>query len=48
MSRLVWEIPSQQLSKRFKASDVALAKFCKKHGISKPPRGYWTKKLYDK
>lgn len=48
VSRLVWEIPSQQLAKQFGVSDVALAKFCKKRGIAKPPRGYWTKKLFNK
>jgi len=48
VARLVWEIPSQQLAKQFGVSDVALAKYCKKRGISKPPRGYWAKKLYGK
>ena len=48
ISKLVWEIPSQQLAKQFGVSDVALTKHCKRHGISKPPRGYWAKKLYNK
>ncbi len=48
VSKLVWEIPSQQLAKQFGVSDVALAKFCKRYGISKPPRGYWAKKLFNK
>ncbi len=43
MKKLVWEIPSQKLAKKFGASDVALAKFCKRNGIEKPPRGYWSK-----
>lgn len=44
MQKLVWEKPTQQLSKDLGVSDVAIGKFCKKHNISKPPRGYWAKK----
>jgi hypothetical protein len=43
MSRLVWEIPTIKLKGRFNVSDVAIGKFCKRHGIAKPPRGYWAK-----
>lgn len=43
MAKLVWEIPTQKIAKQLGISDVAVAKFCKKHGISKPPRGYWAK-----
>jgi hypothetical protein len=38
---LVWEKPSQQLSKELGVSDKAIEKHCKKYGIEKPPRGYW-------
>ena len=40
---LTWQIPTSEIAKRFGVSDNAIAKRCKKFGISKPPRGYWTK-----
>lgn len=40
----IWTTPASQLCKRFGFSDVWLAKLCKKHGIPRPPRGYWAKK----
>ena len=43
LSRLVWEKPTTQLAEDFGVSDVAIAKWCKSFGISKPPRGYWRK-----
>ena len=48
MSKLVFEKPTQQLSKDLGVSDVAIGKFCKKHNINKPPRGYWAKKAAGK
>lgn len=43
MSILVWEKSSVLLSKELGISDSAIGKFCKKHNINKPPRGYWMK-----
>lgn len=43
MSKAVWKMPTIKLKERFNASDVAIGKFCKRHGIVKPPRGYWAK-----
>ena len=43
MSILVFQKPTQQLAKDLGVSDVAIGKFCKKHKIKKPERGYWTK-----
>lgn len=43
--KLVWEKPTLQLAKDFGVSDQAISKWCKIYQISKPPRGYWTKKL---
>ena len=43
MTRLVFEKPSSQLAKDLGVSDSAIHKFCKKHNIAKPERGYWTK-----
>jgi len=39
----VWTTPSTKLAEEFGFSDVALAKLCKKHGIPKPPLGYWAR-----
>lgn len=43
MTRLVWETPSLILARNLGVSDKAIEKFCKKHLIQKPPRGYWQK-----
>lgn len=44
LTRLVWEIPTTKIAEKFKVSDKAIEKRCKKLGINKPPRGYWAKK----
>ena len=44
LEALVWTLPTSQLAKKLGVSDVAISKRCRKLGISKPPRGYWTKK----
>lgn len=44
LKRLVWERPTEQIAKQFGVSGNAVAKWCKKYGIDKPPRGYWAKK----
>lgn len=41
---LVWSEATVRLAKRFAATDVALAKTCKRMGIPVPPRGYWRRK----
>ena len=43
MAKLVFEKPTQKLAKELGVSDVAVGKFCKKHNIKKPERGYWAK-----
>lgn len=45
---LVWTKPVSLLAKDFGVSDVAIAKWCKKMEIPKPPRGYWAKKKVKK
>lgn len=42
LKRIVWEMPSSKIAEKFGISDVAVAKRCKKLGIEKPGRGYWT------
>jgi hypothetical protein len=41
LERLVWEIPSNRLSKQMGVSDKAIQKRCRRLGIPKPPPGYW-------
>lgn len=43
MQKLVWEKSALVLAKELGVSDVSIGKFCKKHNINKPPRGYWAK-----
>lgn len=42
LEKLLWEIPTMQLAKRFGVSDKAIEKWAKSYGLSKPPRGYWS------
>ncbi len=44
LEKLVWSKPTSQIAKDFGVSDNAVAKWCKKYNIAKPPRGYWAKK----
>lgn len=39
----LWAKPTVRLAKEYGVSDVALAKICRRHGIPKPPLGYWAK-----
>lgn len=43
LKMLVWKEPTTSIAERLGVSDVAIAKRCKKYGISKPGRGYWSK-----
>lgn len=43
MAQMAWEMPTVKIAKEYGVSDKAIEKFCKKHGIEKPPRGYWAK-----
>jgi len=40
---LIWKKSCSEVAKDLGVSDVTVSKFCKKHGIPKPPRGYWAK-----
>lgn len=48
LEKLVWEKSTSQIARDLGVSDKAVEKRCKKFGISKPPRGYWTKILKTK
>ena len=44
LHKLIWEIPTIHVAKKFGVSDKAIEKWCKAYEIDKPPRGYWTKR----
>ncbi|KKN23006.1 hypothetical protein LCGC14_0909240 [marine sediment metagenome] len=43
LKRLVWKYSTRQLAQKLGVSDVAVANWCRKYGVDKPPRGYWAK-----
>jgi len=43
MQQMVWEMPTTHIALAYGVSDKAIEKFCKKHQIQKPGRGYWQK-----
>lgn len=45
---LVWSTPMRTIAQRYGLSDQGLAKKCKKHGIPRPPVGYWAKVAHGK
>ena len=45
---LIWTKPTAKVAEEFGVSDVAIAKWCKRMKIPKPPRGYWAKKQVGK
>lgn len=40
---MIWKEPISKVSPGLGISDVGLSKICRKHGIPRPPRGYWAK-----
>ena len=40
MQQMVWEMPATHIARKYSVSDKAIEKFCKKHLIQKPGRGY--------
>jgi hypothetical protein len=44
----IWAEPIQHVAKRYKLSDVGLAKVCRKLDIPRPGRGYWAIKAAGK
>lgn len=43
LAKMVWLKPTTTLAKELGVSDVAIAKWCKRLGIAKPPKGFWSK-----
>jgi len=48
LEKLVWEKSTEKIAKDLGVSGVAIAKWCKIYGITKPPRGYWAKRYAGK
>ena len=44
LQKLLWEKPTTQIANDYGVTDNAVAKWAKKYGLNKPPRGYWSKK----
>ena len=44
LAKLLWEIPTSHIAKQYGVSGKAVEKWCKKYGLDKPPRGYWSKR----
>jgi hypothetical protein len=43
LQKMLWEMPTVEISKLLGVSDVAIGKRCKVRGLTKPPVGYWRK-----
>jgi hypothetical protein len=48
LEKLLWEMPTINISKIYGVSDKSIEKWSKAYGITKPPRGYWAKKAFGK
>lgn len=47
LRELVWSQPTTEVARLFGVSDKAIEKRCKKLGVTKPPRGYWSKRTLE-
>jgi hypothetical protein len=45
---LIEKLPSTRIAEIFDVSPSAVGKWCKKYGIKKPERGYWSRKRVNK
>lgn len=43
LQKLLWENPTVEIAKIYGVSDKSVEKWTKRYGLTKPPRGYWTK-----
>lgn len=48
LGKLLWEKPSTEIGIQFGVSDKSVENWAKQYALSKPPRGYWTKKRHRK
>lgn len=44
LKALIWAQPVSTVAKLFGISDTAIRKHCDRHGIERPPQGYWLRK----
>ena len=44
LKKLIWELPTTKIAKKYGVSDKAVEKWCKDYELDKPPRGYWQKR----
>ena len=47
LQTLLWSKPTREIANSLGVSDKAVEKHAKKHGLTKPPRGYWQKNRQD-
>ena len=43
LNKMLWEIPSSEIAKKFGVSGKTIEKWAKRYGLVKPIRGYWQK-----
>ena len=43
LKQLVWRYPLTKIAADYGVSETAVRKRCNKHGIKRPPQGYWLK-----
>ncbi len=48
LQAMLWEKPAVEIARALGVSDVAVVKHAAKHGLTKPPRGYWSKQSPEK
>jgi integrase len=48
LQAMLWEKPAVEIARALGVSDVAVVKHAAKHGLTKPPRGYWLKQSPEK
>ena len=48
LQAMLWEKPVVEIARALGVSDVAVVKHAAKHGLTKPPRGYWLKQSPEK
>lgn len=44
LSQMLLAEPMTSIASRYGVTSVAVAKWCKRYGLSRPPRGYWVKR----
>lgn len=47
LGKLLWEIPTTHIAKKYGVCDKAITKWAKKMDLPKPPRGYWAKMKFE-